>query len=1242
MRIFAAGIALALSLFGTATVAQAATPAGSPRPCDIYATGGTPCVAAHSTTRALYAAYDGPLYAVKRLSDDRVRNIGLLQRGGYADAGAQDRFCAGTTCLITTLYDQSPMHNDLTQAPRGFFTGPAMGGANNLPVADMAPITVNGHQAYGVFIAPGMGLRNNDTHGIAVDDQPEGMYWVINGKHFNGDCCFDYGNAETDSRDDDDGTMETSYFGTSSGWYHGVGSGPWIMTDQENNLVGCVNPGSTSKLCANLPSVTSRFVTAVAKGEPHHWASLGGDAQRGALATMFDGPRVGPSYDPMRKQGAIVLGNGGDNSNGSQGTFYEGVMTAGYPTDAVDQKVQADIVAARYAVQPLTLTPGLRTFAPGESQDVTETYTNTTGATAADVRLSVDTPWGWRAKATGATRFKSVAPGESVSATFTVTSGARAFDGDLTGRADWRNPAGYGREVASTIEKVRNTNPIKINEFRIGTSDNSTNSYIELYNAGSRTADVSGWTLTEHAAERAVNSTIRVPAGTRIAAHGRYLLGLSAAGLAAPAKAGDTTLNVSSTTGMNVGDRVVIDTGGRAESATIADIPAGGASGPRAAGRLGNAVKLNGADEYVSLPAGIVSALSDYTISAWVNPSSDDTWARIFDFGTGTAVNMFLTVNGGGNGLRFAITGGGNGVEQQLTGGGHLPLNTWSHVAVTLSGTTGTLYLNGTAVASSANMTLKPSALGNTNQNWIGRSQYPDPYLNATVDDFNIYNRALSGAEIAALAGGAAGAGNVADYKFDETTGRTATDSSGNGRAATVVSPGSAASAPTPLWQPLPDGPIITVPAGSTNVPVTSTAGFTVGQRVALGHGDKLEVATVTAIGKPGTQARLSAPAAVGATTLKVTSTSTISAGDKIRLDIGSRIEAVTVTAVGTPGANGTGLTLAAPLTIAHSSNLPFSDRGTGLTFTPATRFAHSSNEPVQALGSGIVLSRPLAHRHAIDVPVSDAAVTTAGYQGTPAPDQWFGGPALATGAGSMVLRDAHGLVADSLNYGLLVDPWAAEGDQGGAGSGCKVATPALAGGDGKSASRFPDGADSDSNCADFIVSKPTPGAANLFALDPGPWVSLQATTAGQTGNYLKHNDADDLVVTAPVTAGSSATDKKDATFVETAGLANASCVSFESVNKPGSYLRHQNYQLHLQPNDGGTLFLQDATFCPQAGNSGQGTSFQSVNFPGKFLRAFENTVYLASNGGTNAWDTATSWAADSSWVVAQPWTPQP
>jgi hypothetical protein len=123
----------------------------------------------------------------------------------------------------------------------------------------MAPITIMGHKAYGVFIAPGMGLRQNDAKGTAVDDQAEGQYWVINGLHFNNGCCFDYGNAEIDSRDDGNGTMETSYFGNATAWYHGNPPGPWIMTDQENNLVGCVNP-DTSKFCTNLPNIGSSGV----------------------------------------------------------------------------------------------------------------------------------------------------------------------------------------------------------------------------------------------------------------------------------------------------------------------------------------------------------------------------------------------------------------------------------------------------------------------------------------------------------------------------------------------------------------------------------------------------------------------------------------------------------------------------------------------------------------------------------------------------------------------------------------------------------------------------------------------------------------------------------------------------------------------------------------------------------------------------------------------------------------------
>ena len=200
------------------------------------------------------------------------------------------------------------------------------------------------------------------------------------------------------------------------------------------------------------------------------------------------------------------------------------------------------------------------------------------------------------------------------------------------------------------------------------------------------------------------------------------------------------------------------------------------ATGPRAPGKIGSALKLCGNGEYVSLPSGIMSGLNDYTVSAWVNPSQDSAWSRVFDFGTGTGDYMFLTLSAGGGPIRFAITNTGPGGEQQINGTSTLPLNTWSLVTVTLSGSTGTLYVNGQPVGTNTNMTLTPAALGNTTQNWIGRSQYPaDPQLNGAVDDFNIYHRALSAAEVATLASGQPGAGDVADYKFDETGGSVAT-----------------------------------------------------------------------------------------------------------------------------------------------------------------------------------------------------------------------------------------------------------------------------------------------------------------------------------------------------------------------------------------------------------------------------------------------------------------------------------
>ncbi|MEV0976291.1 alpha-L-arabinofuranosidase B [Streptomyces sp. NPDC049915] len=345
LALLALALAMVTALLGGRASADAHAAAAGTRPCDLYASGGTPCVAAHSTTRALYSAYSGRLYQVKRASDGATRDIGALGAGGYADAAAQDSFCAGTSCLITVIYDQSGRGNHLTQAPPGGFSGPAAGGYDNLAEASAAPVTVGGHKAYGVFIAPGTGYRNNHTSGIATGDQPEGMYAILDGSHYNGGCCFDYGNAETNSRDNGNGTMEAIYFGNIKVWGYGTGNGPWVMADLENGLFSGVNPGYN----ANDPSVSHRFLTAIVKGGSNKWAIRAGNAQSGGLSTYYSGPRPNASgYNPMKKEGAIILGIGGDNSNGSAGTFYEGVMTSGYPSDATENAVQADINAVGY------------------------------------------------------------------------------------------------------------------------------------------------------------------------------------------------------------------------------------------------------------------------------------------------------------------------------------------------------------------------------------------------------------------------------------------------------------------------------------------------------------------------------------------------------------------------------------------------------------------------------------------------------------------------------------------------------------------------------------------------------------------------------------------------------------------------------------------------------------------------------------------------------------------------------
>ncbi|MFC5468523.1 LamG-like jellyroll fold domain-containing protein [Cohnella suwonensis] len=216
------------------------------------------------------------------------------------------------------------------------------------------------------------------------------------------------------------------------------------------------------------------------------------------------------------------------------------------------------------------------------------------------------------------------------------------------------------------------------------------------------------------------------------------------------------TINLGTTTNELVANYLFNETSGTAAADASGNGKTATLTGGTSwvAGHAGNALSLNGSTGYASLPAGIVNGTTSLTIAAWVKANSLSNWTRIFDFGTGTTANMFLTPQPGAAGLRFAITTGGSGGEQRISSTTAFPTGVWKHVAVTLSGSTGTLYVDGAQVATNTSMTLTPSSLGNTTQNWIGRSEYGDPYFNGAIDDFRIYNRALGASEIASLYGG--------------------------------------------------------------------------------------------------------------------------------------------------------------------------------------------------------------------------------------------------------------------------------------------------------------------------------------------------------------------------------------------------------------------------------------------------------------------------------------------------------
>ncbi|WXC46840.1 hypothetical protein QX201_006562 [Fusarium graminearum] len=183
--------------------------------------------------------------------------------------------------------------------------------------------------------------------------------------------------------------------------------------------------------------------------------------------------------------------------------------------------------------------------------------------------------------------------------------------------------------------------------------------------------------------------------------------------------------------------------------------------------------------------------------------------------------------------------------------------------------------------------------------------------------------------------------------------------------------------------------------------------------------------------------------------------------------------------------------------------------------------------------------------------------------------------------------------------------------------------------------SGYPSDATENAVQADIVAAKyATTSMTSGTALSVGSSVSLKVTTSGYTDRYLAHTNSD--VNTQVVSASSTAALRKQASWTVRTGLANSGCVSFESVDTPGSFLRHFSFTLVVNKNDGTKAFNEDATFCPQKGLNNQGSSIRSWNYPTRYFRHYNNKGYAASNGGVHDFDADKSFTDDASFVVAK------
>jgi hypothetical protein len=291
--------------------------------------------------RALSAAFSGNLYQVKQ-ADGTTKDIGVLAPGGFANAADQDSFCGTDACTISILYDQSDKGNHLTKAPPGCYTGTLIIEGNESDAKGRA-LMVGGHKVYALYMVQKDGYRNNQTTGMPVDAQAQGIYEVVDGTRYGTGCCWDFGNATTDNCYSGLGGSNALLFGTAY-WGQGADNGPWFLADFETGA-WAGGAGESSTVNVENPSITSDYAMGVLKTHATNYAIRVGNAQSGNLVTAYDGPTPVTTW---KMKGGIILGIGSDVSNASFGTFFEGAITSGRPADSTEDAVLQNVQAAGY------------------------------------------------------------------------------------------------------------------------------------------------------------------------------------------------------------------------------------------------------------------------------------------------------------------------------------------------------------------------------------------------------------------------------------------------------------------------------------------------------------------------------------------------------------------------------------------------------------------------------------------------------------------------------------------------------------------------------------------------------------------------------------------------------------------------------------------------------------------------------------------------------------------------------